>query len=203
VWLFARMKKGTQGQRGLRWGAWAAGAGLLYAAWRLGVRAPFRCYVFEPLVPVILLAAVVVLKRQAWSAATWMVICVTVANAAMLAADLVRFDAYLKHGVRLEATRGVLEELLAREPAASVAVSGALFPLAHGHANVRMLHAKDPQKTDYRMIQQVNTSRSTPPEVPGYVLVSDSFVNHMPRLFGLPAGRITPGYSAALYRRAE
>jgi hypothetical protein len=69
-----------------------------------------------------------------------------------------------------------------------------------GDARAALFHPQAPRSEDFLLVQQVNTGRLVPPVIEGYSMIGHNFVSHEPRLL-LKVGRITPGYSAALYER--
>jgi hypothetical protein len=191
--------------------AWLAGlTGVLFLlmCWALGVRAPFRSYVFLPLLPVLLIYLVPsacsglsrfqgrVVARLAAAA----IVFTGAANGAMMTADLVRFEAYLTHGVRLQTTRDWIAAVRKKAPEAKIGLTGALFPCVEGDARAALFHPQAPRSEDFLLVQQVNTGRLVPPVIEGYAMIGHNFVSREPRLL-LKVGRITPGYSAALYER--
>ncbi|MBK8091132.1 MAG: hypothetical protein IPK32_03820 [Verrucomicrobiaceae bacterium] len=187
-----------------------AGILFLLLCWRLGVRAPFRSYVFLPLLPVMMVMLMPFAssalkpandKRLAWLAAI-AIILTGVANGAMIATDLVRFTSYLSHGVPLHTTRGWMASVREKAPEAKIGFTGALFPCAEHDANAALFQPEAPRSEDFLFVQQVNTGRLVPPELEGYRLIEHNFVTHVPH-FILQVGRITPGYSAALYERVR
>lgn len=203
----------AQAWRNVRAGAdvWLAGLSavvLLTACWTLGVRAPFRSYVFLPLLPVVLI--VLASRACAWfnhpragvggRLAAAALVLPGLANAAMIASDWVRFDACLSHGVRLQTTTDWIASVREKAPGARIGVSGALFVCVEHDRACALFHPQAPRNEDFLFVQQVNTGRLEPAEISGYELIGHSFVSHQPRLPGR-AGRITPGYSAALYKK--
>ena len=56
------------------------------------------------------------------------------------------------------------------------------------------------QNFDYLIVGQQFSSKTSPPEVEGFQLVSDHFVRDVPTLLGLKLGRTMPGYGFAVYK---
>jgi len=194
-----------------RWLSWAVVGILLLVAWRFGFHAPARNYGFLPLLPVILFLCVPLVcrwlasPRQAGLAAhlvMGLLALSAAANLAAIAGDLVRFQSYLKHGVRMQGTTDVFRQLRATHPGARVGVSSALFPCVVGDPLTVLDDPAIPRTADFLLIQQVNRGSAAPVQIPGYTLVSHSFVTHAPRLI-VSVGRLTPSYAAALYEKAK
>ena len=51
------------------------------------------------------------------------------------------------------------------------------------------------------VLQQTQRGSLSPPVIPGYRLLSQRFISHPPKWFGLPIARTMPGYSFAVFAR--
>ena len=81
-----------------------------------------------------------------------------------------------------------------------ISVSESLWVLADEFERIRIVE-RGSASGDLMVLQQTQRGSLSPPVIPGYRLLSQHFISHPPRWFGLPIARTMPGYSFAVFAR--
>jgi hypothetical protein len=116
-----------------------------------------------------------------------------------LARDMVLFVDYRLEGVSFAEARKEFDQLV-HSTGQVISVSESFWVLADNFDQIRIVE-RGTASGDLMVLQQTQRGSLTPPVVPGYRLLSQHFISHPPKLFGLPIARTMPGYSFAVFAR--
>jgi|GEM_PF-4950792 len=116
-----------------------------------------------------------------------------------LARDVALFVDYRAEGVSFAEAQKDFDHL-AQSTGQVISVSESLWVLADHFEQIRIVE-RGTAAGDLMVLQQTQRGSLTPPVIPGYRLLSQHFVSHPPKLFGLPIARTMPGYSFAVFAR--
>jgi hypothetical protein len=116
-----------------------------------------------------------------------------------LARDIALFLDYESEGVSFAVAQREFGELL-RSTSQEISVSESLWVLADEFERIRFLDYGT-VSGDLMVLQQTRRGSLSPPVIPGYRLLSQHFISHPPKWFGLPIARTIPGYSFAVFAR--
>ena len=116
-----------------------------------------------------------------------------------LARDVVLFVDYRVEGVSFEEAHKEFDQL-AHSTGQVISVSESFWVLADRFEQIRIVE-RGTASGDLMVLQQTQRGSLSPPVIPGYRLLSQHFVSHPPRFFGLPIARTMPGYSFAVFER--
>ena len=116
-----------------------------------------------------------------------------------LARDIALFVDYRTDGVSFAEARKDFDRLV-RSTDQVISVSESLWVLADEFDRISIVE-RGTASGDLMVLQQTQRGSLSPPVIPGYRLLSQSFVSHPPTWFGLPIARTTPGYSFAVFAR--
>lgn len=116
-----------------------------------------------------------------------------------LARDFALFVSYRTDGVSFADARKDFSDL-AHLTGQVISVSESFWVLADHFEQIRIVE-RGTASGDLMVLQQTQRGLLSPPVIPGYRLLSQHFVSHPPRLFGLPIARTMPGYSFAVFAR--
>jgi uncharacterized protein (DUF2062 family) len=116
-----------------------------------------------------------------------------------LARDIALFLNYESEGVSFAVAQREFGELL-RSTSQEISVSESLWVLADEFERIRFLDYGS-VSGDLMVLQQTRRGSLSPPVIPGYRLLSQHFISHPPKWFGLPIARTMPGYSFAVFAR--
>ncbi len=110
--------------------------------------------------------------------------------------------AFLNDGVSATSARRHLREV-GIPPQATVGATGTCQYLFDDYRMIRHLSRASlgEKRPDYLVIGQQASGWITPPAFDGYKLITNHFVEHPPRFFGLRLGNTMPGYGFAVYQR--
>ena len=86
------------------------------------------------------------------------------------------------------------------QPARVISVSESFWVLTDEFERIRIVE-RGTASGDLMVLQQTQRGSLTPPVIPGYRLLSQRFISHPPKWFGLPIARTMPGYSFAVFAR--
>jgi hypothetical protein len=107
------------------------------------------------------------------------------------------FPYFLKYGTSYNSAKAELQRLL--DSGDSVGVTGGLFSLTETTSRFRV-YQSEPNE-DYLFVQQVNHGQLSPPKIPGYTMVKNTFSEIRPTLFGIKIANTCSGYNFAIYGR--
>ena len=116
-----------------------------------------------------------------------------------LARDIALFLDYESEGVSFAVAQREFGELL-RSTSQEISVSESLWVLADEFERIRFLDYGT-VSGDLMVLQQTRRGSLSPPVIPGYRLLSQHFISHPPKWFGLPIAHTMPGYSFAVFAR--
>jgi hypothetical protein len=116
-----------------------------------------------------------------------------------LARDIALFVDHRSDGVSFDHARSDFDRL-ARSTDQVISVSESLWVLADEFDRIAIVE-RGTASGDLMVVQQTQRGSLTPPVIPGYRLLSQSFISHPPKWFGLPIARTLPGYSFAVFAR--
>jgi len=116
-----------------------------------------------------------------------------------LARDIALFIDYGTEGVSFADAQKDFRRLL-RSTDQVISVSESFWVLADEFERIRIVERGHPSG-DLMVLQQTQRGSLSPPVIPGYRLVSQRFISHPPKWFGLPIARTMPGYSFAVFAR--
>jgi hypothetical protein len=113
--------------------------------------------------------------------------------------DVALFIDYNAEGVSFAEAQKDFDHL-ARSTDQVISVSESFWVLADHFEQIRIVE-RGAVSGDIMILQQTQRGSLSPPVIPGYRLLSQHFVSHPPKLFGLPIARTMPGYSFAVFAR--
>jgi hypothetical protein len=116
-----------------------------------------------------------------------------------LARDIALFVDYRTDAVSFAEARRDFDSL-ARSTDQVISVSESLWVLADEFDRISIVE-RGTASGDLMVLQQTQRGSLSPPVIPGYRLLSQRFISHPPKWFGLPIARTTPGYSFAVFAR--
>jgi hypothetical protein len=116
-----------------------------------------------------------------------------------LARDVALFVDYRAEGVSFADAQRDFGQLV-RSTNQEISVSESLWVVADEFERIRIVEHGS-VSGDLMVLQQAQRGSLSPPVIPGYRLLSQHFVSHPPRLFGLPIARTMPGYAFAVFAR--
>ena len=116
-----------------------------------------------------------------------------------LARDIALFVDYRTDAVSFAEARRDFDNL-ARSTDQVISVSESLWVLADEFDRISIVE-RGTASGDLMVLQQTQRGSLSPPVIPGYRLLSQRFIAHPPKWFGLPIARTTPGYSFAVFAR--
>jgi hypothetical protein len=116
-----------------------------------------------------------------------------------LARDVALFVDYRAEGVSFAEAQKEFDQLV-HSTGQVVSVSESFWVLADHFEQIRIVE-RGAVSGDLMVLQQTQRGSLSPPVIPGYRLLSQHFVSHPPKLFGLPIARTMPGYSFAVFAR--
>jgi hypothetical protein len=114
---------------------------------------------------------------------------------------ILQFQGYLRHGLALPEARSLFARMRDAHPG-RVSVTSALWALADDPATLLLYegHPERARASDVVIVQQANSGRLEPPELPGLAIVEDRFVRERPRVLAVPYGRAIKSYAFCGYR---
>jgi hypothetical protein len=116
-----------------------------------------------------------------------------------LARDVALFVDYRAEGVSFAEAQKEFDQL-AHSTGQVISVSESFWVLTDHFEQIRIVE-RGAASGDLMVLQQNQRGSLSPPVIPGYRLLSQHFVSHPPKLFGLPIARTMPGYSFAVFAR--
>ena len=116
-----------------------------------------------------------------------------------LARDVALFVDYRAEGVSFVEAQKEFDHLT-HSTGQVMSVSESFWVLTDHFEQIRIVE-RGSASGDLMVLQQTQRGSLTPPVIPGYRLLSQHFVSHPPKLFGLPIARTMPGYSFAVFAR--
>ena len=116
-----------------------------------------------------------------------------------LVRDMALFVDYRTEGVSFADAQKDFRHLV-RSTDQIISVSESLWVLADEFERIRIVE-RGSASGDLMVLQQTQRGSLSPPVIPGYRLLSQHFISHPPRWFGLPIARTMPGYSFAVFAR--
>jgi hypothetical protein len=116
-----------------------------------------------------------------------------------LARDVALFVDYRAEGISFAEAQKEFDHL-AHSTGQVISVSESFWVLADHFEQIRIVE-RGTVSGDLMVLQQTQRGSLSPPVIPGYRLLSQHFVSHPPKLFGLPIARTMPGYSFAVFAK--
>jgi len=188
---------------------WGRLAGLLLTAfvfWFFSIRRPNASYYLIMLAPALAASALYLCgvrdgtsDRRLTGAPLLMLAAFFGIFSLCLARDIALFVDYRTDGVSFAEARRDFDRLV-RSTDQIVSVSESLWVLADQFDRLSIVE-RGTTSGDLMILQQTQRGSLSPPVIPGYRLVSQRFISHPPKWFGLPIARTTPGYSFAVFVR--
>jgi hypothetical protein len=116
-----------------------------------------------------------------------------------LVRDVALFVDYRAEGVSFAEAQKEFDQL-AHSTDQVISVSESFWVLTDHFEQIRIVE-RGAVSGDLMVLQQTQRGSLSPPIIPGYRLLSQHFISHPPKLFGLPIARTMPGYSFAVFAR--
>ena len=187
-----------------------AGVLLLSAVWYFGIRWSNRNYcviMFFPLLYAGIIYYVVVLGKaqRGWLLCLGRYVCLLslmLSSVGFLRAGIL-FPYFLRAGVGLDESKAMFNRFVVAHPGRTGITCG-LWLLPENYAGIWFWEGipgrqEEDAAGSTMVIQQNDSSRTTPPDVKGHVLVYNSFVCDAPRILGMRLASSVPGYGMAIY----
>jgi hypothetical protein len=116
-----------------------------------------------------------------------------------LARDIALFIEYRTDGISFADAQKDFNHLV-HSTGQVIFVSESFWVLANEFERIRIVE-RGSASGDLMVLQQTQRGSLSPPVIPGYRLLSQRFISHPPKWFGLPIARTMPGYSFAVFAR--
>ncbi len=205
VWCGIRVWRGSD-DRMTRWPRLAALFLAAFVFWFFSIRRPNASYYLMMLAPALALGALYLCQvrnatggRRSAALPLWILAAFFGIFSLCLARDTALFIDYRTGGVSFADARKDFHGLL-RSTDQKISVSESLWVLTDEFERISVVE-RGTASGDLMVLQQTQRGSLTPPVIPGYRLLSQNFVSHPPKWFGLPIARTTPGYSFAVFAR--
>lgn len=177
-----------------------------FAFWFFSVRRPNASYYLMMLAPAIAAGALYLFAaRRGADVRRWPALPLWILAAFFgifslgLARDVALFVDYRTDGVSFADAQRDFDHLV-HSTARVISVSESFWVLTDEFERIRIVE-RGTASGDLMVLQQTQRGSLTPPVIPGYRLLSQRFISHPPRLFGLPIARTMPGYAFAVFAR--
>jgi hypothetical protein len=107
------------------------------------------------------------------------------------------FPSFIKTGVSYDTAQNEFNSL--SDKRGQIGITTAFFCLSEDFSKI---HIENQNKNEtFIFVQQVNRGRLTPPEIPGYEVMQNTFSTELPSFFGIKVGNTCGGYNFAVYQR--
>ena len=205
VWCGIHFWRGAE-DRMTRWSRLAALLLAAFVFWFFSVRRPNASYYLIMLAPALAVGALYLFDLRNGSGGRRLAgppLLILAAYFSIfslcLARDIALFVDYRTDGVSFAEARRDFDRL-ARSTDQVISVSESLWVLADKFDRISIVE-RGTASGDLMVVQQTQRGSLSPPVIPGYSLLSQHFISHQPKWFGLPIARTTPGYSFAVFAR--
>jgi hypothetical protein len=176
------------------------------AFWFFSIRRPNASYYLMMLAPAIVAGALYLFHirsethdRRLAALPLWILATFFGIFSLCLARDIALFIDYRTDGVSFADAQKDFDHLV-RSTDKVIFVSESLWVLADEFERIRIVE-RGTASGDLMVLQQTQRGSLSPPVIPGYRLLSQRFISHPPKWFGLPIARTMPGYSFAVFAR--
>jgi hypothetical protein len=177
-----------------------------FAFWFFSIRRPNASYYLMMLAPAVAAGALYLFDvrstirgRRLGALPFWILAAFFGIFSLCLARDLALFIDYRTDGVAFADAQKDFDHLV-RSTNQVISVSESFWVLTDEFERIRIVE-RGTASGDLMVLQQTQRGSLFPPLIPGYCLVSQHFISHPPKWFGLPIARTMPGYSFAVFVR--
>jgi hypothetical protein len=189
-----------------RWARLGAVFLAAFVFWFFSIRRPNASYYLMMLAPALAVGALYLCDvrnrtgdRRLAALPLWILAAFFGIFSLCLARDTALFIDYRTDGVSFADARKDFHRLLSSTDQV-ISVSESLWVLTDEFERISVVE-RGTASGDLMVLQQTQRGSLSPPVIPGYRLLSQNFVSHPPKWFGLPIARTTPGYSFAVFAR--